>query len=103
MESQRQQSQSKVLCAHAEWTQAAGNRDRQLGPALCSYLPRAADKGGVRRMRWVYAIRLRLRSLFRRAQVENELRAEFQYHLDRETERNEAGGMSPDQARLAAL
>ena len=54
-------------------------------------------------MRWIYALRLRLRSLFRRAQVEKELRAEFQYHLDRQTERNEAGGMSPDDARLAAL
>ena len=46
-------------------------------------------------MRWIYALRLRLRSLFRRAQVEKELRAEFQYHLDRQMERNEAGGMSP--------
>ena len=54
-------------------------------------------------MRWIYAVRLRLRSLFRRERVEEELRAEFQYHLDRQVENNAARGMSPEEARYAAM
>jgi putative ABC transport system permease protein len=54
-------------------------------------------------VRWIYALRLRLRSVFRRTEVEEELRAEFQYHLDRQIEQNAARGMGPEEARQAAL
>jgi hypothetical protein len=37
-------------------------------------------------MRWATVIGLRLRSLFSRARVEQELNEELQYHLDREIE-----------------
>ncbi|HEY1495907.1 MAG TPA: ABC transporter permease [Candidatus Solibacter sp.] len=46
--------------------------------------------------------RLRLRSLFSRTQVEQELDEELQYHLDREIEAAIAAGMSEQEARRAA-
>ncbi len=48
--------------------------------------------------RWL----VRLRALLRRDEVESEFDEELRYHLDRETERNEARGMSPREARRAA-
>jgi hypothetical protein len=54
-------------------------------------------------MRWVYAVRLRLRWLFRRAQVENELRAEFQYHLDRQIEPGPVGAGRADRVTAQRL
>src|SRR2546422_392801 len=50
-----------------------------------------------------YVLPLRLRSLFRRNQVEKELDEEMQYHLERQIEQNIGGGMRPDEARYAAL
>ena len=44
----------------------------------------------------------RLRSLFRRAQLDRELDAELRSHLDLAFERNLAQGMSPEQARHQA-
>ena len=50
-----------------------------------------------------YTILLRLRSLFRRAQVEQELDEELRYHVERQTEENIAKGMTEEEARCAAL
>jgi len=52
---------------------------------------------------WFYAIPLRLRSLFRRAEVERELDEELRYHVQRATEENLGAGMQPIEARTAAL
>ena len=52
---------------------------------------------------WFYTVPLRLRSLFRRAQVEQELDEELRYHIDRQTEEHIAKGMTPEEARYAAL
>jgi putative ABC transport system permease protein len=57
----------------------------------------------VRLQRWLYTIPLRLRSLLRRGQVEQELDEELSYHLERQIEENLAKGMTADQARYAAL
>jgi predicted permease len=54
-------------------------------------------------MRLLAKARLRLRSLFRRGNVEQELDAELRYHLDQLIEENIASGMPPDEARWAAL
>ena len=54
-------------------------------------------------MRFASIVRLRLRSLFSRAVVEQELDEEMQYHLEREIEENVARGMSRSGARAAAL
>ena len=52
---------------------------------------------------WLYTIPLRLRSLFRRETVDQELDEELRNHVERETEDNVARGMSPSEARRAAL
>lgn len=51
----------------------------------------------------LYTLPLRLRSLFRRADVEEELDDELQYHLERQIEQSIALGLTPDEARCAAL
>src|SRR3954468_6632807 len=52
---------------------------------------------------WFYELPLRLRSLFRRARVEQDLDEEIQYHVERKTEEFLARGLSPEESRLAAL
>lgn len=52
---------------------------------------------------WFYTIPLKLRSLFRRSQVEQELDEEILYHLDRQIEEHIAKGMTPEEARYAAM
>src|SRR5215467_10663964 len=52
---------------------------------------------------WLYTVPLRLRSLFRRKSVEQELEEELQYHIDRKREQYMSRGLNPDQARNAAL
>ncbi len=51
---------------------------------------------------WLYVARLRLRSLFRRRRVEQDLDEELQYHLERKIEEYSAQGLSPRQSRQAA-
>src|SRR5499433_1504583 len=48
-------------------------------------------------------LRLRLRALFFKSKMEDELQAELQFHLEREIEENIIRGMTPEEARLAAL
>jgi len=48
-------------------------------------------------------LRTRIASLFRRQRLETELDAELQYHIDMLVEQNVAAGMTPDEARRAAL
>ncbi|HWC18934.1 MAG TPA: ABC transporter permease [Terriglobales bacterium] len=52
---------------------------------------------------WIYKLPLRLRSLLRRNQVEQELSEELQYHLDQQIEILRARGMPLVDARAAAL
>jgi predicted permease len=54
-------------------------------------------------MRWLQILRLRVRSLFRRAAVERELEDEFRFHFDLEVEQHIAAGMDPVEAHNAAL
>jgi putative ABC transport system permease protein len=54
-------------------------------------------------MRAVHKLRLRLRTLLRRDKAESELADELHFHLDQLTDENIALGMSPDEARMAAL
>jgi predicted permease len=54
-------------------------------------------------MRWIYKIPLRVRSLFRKRRVERELDEEMRFHLEKLIEENVAGGMTPEEARYAAL
>ena len=52
---------------------------------------------------WVHTIPLRLRSLFRRSLADHELDEELRYHIESKTAHHIANGMSPEQARRAAL
>jgi hypothetical protein len=54
-------------------------------------------------VRWLSTLRLRLRSLFRRAQVEQELEDELRFHVDQLTARHVERGLSVDDARRTAL
>src|SRR6185436_4301878 len=53
--------------------------------------------------RFFQMLRLRARSLFRRGAVERELARELQSHLDEQVDEYIARGMTPEQARRAAL
>ena len=57
----------------------------------------------MRMKHWFYAVPLRLRSLFRRERVEQDLDEELQFHLERKTEEFIAQGLTPEQSRYAAL
>jgi ABC-type antimicrobial peptide transport system permease subunit len=57
----------------------------------------------MRALPWLTIVPLRLRSLFRRSEVEQELDGELRYHLERQIEANIANGLSPDEARYALL
>lgn len=54
-------------------------------------------------MRWLYKLPLRLRSLFRQSSVERELSDELRFHLEKLSEENVKKGMTPEEARYAAL
>jgi putative ABC transport system permease protein len=54
-------------------------------------------------MRWFYKLPLRLRSLFRRSRVEEELSDELRFHLEKLAEEKVAKGMTAEEARYAAL
>src|SRR5262249_48918707 len=48
-------------------------------------------------------LRLRLRALFFKSRMENELEEEVKFHLEKENEQNLNRGVGPEEARLAAL
>jgi putative ABC transport system permease protein len=52
---------------------------------------------------WLAELRARARTFFRRGATERDLADEIRFHIDMETEANVRRGMSPDQARRAAL
>ena len=53
--------------------------------------------------RWLRRLSLRLRTLLQRDQVDRELEEEFQFHIEQRTELEIARGLSPEEARCAAL
>ena len=52
---------------------------------------------------WWFTLPLRLKSIFRRRRVEDELDEELQFHLERRIEEGVAGGLSLEEARRRAL
>jgi len=52
---------------------------------------------------WIYTLPLKLRSLFRRRQIEQELADELRDHIESKTAEHLARGMNPAEARRAAL
>ena len=54
-------------------------------------------------MRWTHKFSLRLRSLFRKGRVEQELAEELRFHLEKLIEEKATKGMTREEARYAAL
>jgi len=52
---------------------------------------------------WFYRFPLRLKSIFRRRRVEDELDEELRFHLEQKIEQGIAEGLSPEEARYQAL
>ncbi|HEY2547302.1 MAG TPA: ABC transporter permease [Candidatus Acidoferrum sp.] len=57
----------------------------------------------MRPQHWLYTIPLRLRSLFRRSHVEQELSEELQFHVEKKTQEYVNAGLSAVEARRRAL
>src|SRR6476619_3776486 len=57
----------------------------------------------MRMQHWRFTVPLRLRSILRGRRVERELGEELQFHLDHKIEEGIANGLSPEDARYAAL
>src|SRR5262245_24859799 len=57
----------------------------------------------MRLQHWLYKLPLRIRSLFQRRAVEQELDEEIRYHTERQTNEYSAAGMPPEEARYAAM
>ncbi|HUI41255.1 MAG TPA: ABC transporter permease [Terriglobia bacterium] len=53
--------------------------------------------------RWYSVIGMRLRAVLQRDRVERDLDKELRFHLQQQIEENVAAGMSPDEARYAAM
>src|SRR5580692_13201062 len=53
--------------------------------------------------RWIYKLPLRLRSLFHRQKADEELEEELRDHLELKTQQYISQGMTPQEARRAAL
>src|SRR5438309_5617354 len=95
------------------WGESNSNRRRRTGNGYrrpfrwssdSRRLERNARQGGpMRPQHWLYTIPLRLRSLFRSRHVEQELNEELQFHLEHKIEEGIAYGLSPKEARYAAM
>jgi macrolide transport system ATP-binding/permease protein len=53
--------------------------------------------------RWLYSLPVRMRTFFRPADVDEEMKEELEEHLEQQIKENIARGMSPEQARVLAL
>src|SRR5918996_2725631 len=53
--------------------------------------------------RWLSSVRVALRSILRPAREEQELQEELHYHLQRQIDEGLRAGLSPDDARYAAM
>jgi len=52
---------------------------------------------------WVYAMPSRMRAFFRANQADQDMKEELREHRERQTSENIALGMSPEEARRAAM
>src|SRR5262245_40562267 len=95
-----EQSPRALLLADAGRTQAERGRSREMGAAVGRRQPRPAEDLAVRV--W-HILQSRLRSLVFRDRRESDLSEELQFHLERESERLQAGGLSREEAHLQAL
>src|SRR5207249_4413843 len=106
MAQNRDRAGRKILFAHPRRPRTAGQGAGAMGAALWRRRACHPNGGGVSDMhlqRWLDIVRMRLRSLLRRNNVERELDRELRFHLDQEIEANIHRGLAPAEARSAAL
>ncbi len=60
-------------------------------------------ENGMQERRWWRVVRMRLRTIFKRRRVDQELDKELRFHVEQQAQENMARGMSPVEAREAAL
>src|SRR5262245_542353 len=96
-----QQPESEVLFHHADWTETAGCRNRELATAVGNHRPLSETRGDI--MTSLRMLLSRVFSLFRKRRLEQELDDELQFHFEREIEEHVARGLSPAEARRLAL
>src|SRR5206468_559107 len=70
------------------------------GASVVRHQPDCADEGGLVMswLQWIYIVPLRLRSLFRRRQVEQDLDDELSFHLAMEASRHTEAGLAESEA-----
>src|SRR6476469_9551297 len=95
----RNWANGKVLLPYAFGTEATGKGIGELGSSVDGH---QHSGPGSLAMRIVDKVRLRLRSLCRRPNVDLELEAELRFHLDQLIEENISSGMAPEEAHRAA-
>src|SRR5215510_5842740 len=77
------------------------NQNERMTRCFKTYVYETREKGELS-MRWKQELIFIVRRLIHRRRAERELDEEIRAHLEMETERNIADGMSPEEARLAA-
>src|SRR3954462_758579 len=101
---QREQPAGEELNPYPGGRTRAGAGNRPAGGTCRGHLAhRPAGVTEDQAMRAWTQLSMRLRSVFRRRRVEQELDDELRYHIERQIEVNVAAGMPPEDARYAAL
>src|SRR6185369_7212154 len=90
-----------------DWESGSSKRRRRTGGG-CRRPSRKSSRyrrpnGAMRMEHWWYTLPLRLKSILRGRRVEQELDEELQFHLEHKIEEGVASGLSPKQARYAAM
>src|SRR5207245_576531 len=98
---------SEILLAHPPRQKTTRIGSGELAAAIDRHLarhPALRNIGRVMRIEhWWFTAPLRLRSILRGRRVERELNEELQFHLDHKIEEGIASGLSPKEARYAAM
>src|SRR5262249_51475727 len=101
VEDDGEQPEGEVLFADASGKEAARCRGGELEASVHRDFVRGPAVMSIQRL--LYTIPLRLRSIFRGAQVEREMQEELRLHLEYKIDEGIASGLTPREARLAAL
>src|SRR6202795_3683844 len=88
------------------WAESNSNRRRRTGSGCRLPSRTSSSFPRLRTMRlkhWWFTAPLRLKSIFRRRRVEQELDEELQFHLEQKIEEGLAEGLPPEEARDRAM
>src|SRR5215472_229088 len=105
MEDERTRTPRQVLLSYSHRAAASGEGNGRLGAPFHGDLARRRFGRGLSGMpwKWKYTVPLRMRSIFRRSQVERELEEELRFHLEAQIQHEIARGRTAEEARRTAL